>query len=105
MCVPWQSLCTSVAAAANVQVPVAFLQVLHLLFGPEHELSQQVWSTQKFDPHSVSFAQVAPFGFLPVVPSRWLVQKLGAAHTPAGEGSVPPGRIPVHFPLPEVEQV
>ncbi len=92
-------------AAANVHVPVAFLQVLHLLFGPAHELSQQVPSTQKFDPHSVSLAQVAPFGFLPVVHSCRLVQKFGAMHAFAGNGSVPPARIPVHLPLPEVAQV
>ena len=95
----------SVPAAANVQLPVAFLQVLQRLLGPEQELSQQVPSTQKFDPQSLSSVQVAPFGFLPDVHSRRFVQKFGASHLVAAFGSVAPERTPVHLPLPDAAQV
>ena len=95
----------SVPAAANVHVPVGLLQVLHRLPEPEQELSQQVPSTQKFEPQSVSFWQVAPFGFLPDVHSRSAVQKFGASHLVVAFESVAPGRTPVHFPLPDVAQV
>ena len=92
-------------AAANVQLPVAFLQLLQRLLGPEHELSQQVPSTQKFDPQSLSIVQVAPFGFLPDVHSRRLVQKFGASHFVVAFESVAPGRTPMHLPLPDAAQV
>jgi hypothetical protein len=95
----------SVPAAANVQVPVAFAQLRHRLLGPEHALSQQVPSTQKFEPQSLSFAQVAPLGFLPEVHTRRLVQKLGASHLVVALGSVPPASTPVHLPLPDAAQV
>jgi hypothetical protein len=95
----------SVLDAAKVQLPVALAQVRHRLLGPEHALSQQVPSTQKFDPQSVSFAHVAPLGFLPEVHTRWFVQKLGASHLLVAIESVPPARTPVHFPLPDAAQV
>ena len=95
----------SVPAAANVHVPVAFLQVLQRLLGPEQALSQQTLSTQKFEPQSLSSAQVAPFGFLPDVHSRRLVQKFGASHFVVAFESVAPDRTPVHFPLPDAAQV
>jgi hypothetical protein len=102
---PVQSLCASVPAAANVQVPVAFLQLMHRFPGPEQELSQQTPSTQKFEPQSLSFVQVAPFGFLPLVHWRSAVQKLGASHLVVAFESVPPAMTPVHFPLPDAAHV
>ena len=93
MCVPCSRCAHPCRAAANTQVPVAFLQVLHCCRARARALAAGP-STQKFDPHSVSFAHVAPFGFLPVVHSRRLVQKLGAAHAVAGEGVGPAGQNP-----------
>ena len=49
---------------AMAQVPVAFEHDRHL---PRQALSQHVPSTQKFEPHSLSAAHTAPFGFLPIV--------------------------------------
>ena len=94
-----QSLWRSVPAAANVHVPVAFLQVLQRLLGPEHALSQQTPSTQKFEPQSLSLPQVAPFGFLPEVHSCRLVQKFGASHFALAFESVAPASTPWHLPV------
>ena len=53
----------------------------------------------------MSLAQVAPFGFYPLVHSRSAVQKFGASHFVAAFESVPPGTTPVHLPLPDAAQV
>jgi hypothetical protein len=102
-----QSLCASVIAAAFTHLPSApaLLQTWQALLPPKQALSQQTLSTQWADPQSESLAQVAPFGFNPLGHSRSAVQKFGASHFVVAFESVPPGRIPVHFPLPDTAHV
>jgi hypothetical protein len=65
---------------------------------PAQALSQQVPSTQKFDPHSLSLPQVAPLGFLPIVQAWSLLQKFGAAQVVVATGSIPPVGIGLQVP-------
>jgi hypothetical protein len=104
---PLHSLWASLPAAAFTHLPSApaLLQTWHVLLPPKQALSQQTLSTQWAEPQSESLAHVAPLGFSPLVHSRSAVQKFGASHFVVAFESVPPGRIPVHFPLPDAAQV